>query len=92
MQVVPRDRGTIRRDEPRQKVVTVTDRADMTIGGLTLNQRKRLFSLEEKFRQAHLNFCMRLNDTTSRSWRSRTLSAKKMADICAEIYRTVART
>lgn len=63
-----------------------------TIGGLTPNQRAKFFRLQKQLRDASVNVYMRLNDSDARSWRSRTMSAKKMAECARDIYRLLART
>lgn len=62
------------------------------IGGLTTNERSKFFRLQRQLREAATNLYMRINDNDARSFRSRTLSARKMAEICRDIHRLIART
>jgi hypothetical protein len=60
------------------------------IGGLTHNQRQRIFRLQKQISDASDNFYMRINDTSAQSKRARTLAAKKMMEASRDLYRTVA--
>ena len=59
------------------------------IGGLTHNQRQRIFRLQKEIRDASVNFYMRINDTTAQSKRARTLAAKKMMEASRALWRTL---
>jgi hypothetical protein len=63
-----------------------------TIGGLTHNERQKVFRLTSQMREAFVNVYMRLNDTSSSSLRSRTISARKMVELSRDLYRTLTRT
>ena len=71
--------------------MTVRPPLDTTklIGGLTHNQRQKIFRLMKQMRDASMNFYMRINDTTTQSKRARTLAAKKMMETSRDLYRVV---
>ena len=61
-------------------------------GGLTHNQRQKFFRHQRRLRDASVNVYMRINDTDARSFRSRTMSAKVMAESARAIYLLLRRT
>jgi hypothetical protein len=69
-----------------------TPSRETRIGGLTVNQRSKFFRLQRTLAEAATNCYMRLNDNDRRSFRARTLAAKKMVECARDIYRLVART
>lgn len=62
------------------------------IGGLTTRERQKFFRLQRQLREAATNCYMRINDDDRRSFRARTLAAKKMMEVSRDIWRLIART
>ena len=62
------------------------------IGGLTKNEREKFFRLQRQLREAATNVYMRLNDEGARSWKSRTTSARVMAERARDIWNLMRRT
>lgn len=62
------------------------------IGGLTRQKRGKAFRLLDEMEEYSCRVLLRMNDNDSRSFRARTLAAKRLANLARELHRTLAKT